>query len=213
LLMQVPLVAVTKTARPHQYARPTHEPRYRHSGFSAPGIQYPYEIKPIVSMPENKNGRQMPGSIHLPGWVGLLQERRRIGLRVESLTPWQSSVSAGIHCCTTPYHAKRNGVNCNCRFAAARPEFSTFIASRTEVPPTPRVPAKTTRRRRTALTVMRFHGPAIQNLIASGAFSTSVRKRAPPSRNASLATVLLSARLSLPARAGRPLADRIVNFS
>jgi hypothetical protein len=53
----------------------------------------------------------MPGSIHLPGWVGLLLERRRTGLRVESLTPWQSSVSAGIHCCTNPYHAKRNGVN------------------------------------------------------------------------------------------------------
>jgi hypothetical protein len=61
--------------------------------------------------PTNKNGRQMPGSIHLPGWVGLLQERLRTGLRVESLTPWQSSVSAGIHCCTNPYHAKRNGVN------------------------------------------------------------------------------------------------------
>jgi hypothetical protein len=53
----------------------------------------------------------MPGSIHLPGWVGLLLERRRTGLRVESLTPWQSSVSAGIHCCTNPYHAERNGVN------------------------------------------------------------------------------------------------------
>jgi hypothetical protein len=37
----------------------------------------------------------MPGSIHLPGWVGLLLERRRTGLRVESLTPQQSSVSAG----------------------------------------------------------------------------------------------------------------------
>jgi hypothetical protein len=61
----------------------------------------------------------MPGSIHLPGWVGLLQERRRTGLRVESLTPWQSSVSAGIHCCKNPYHAERNGVNSIWRTAAA----------------------------------------------------------------------------------------------
>jgi hypothetical protein len=72
----------------------------------------------------NKNGRQMPGSIHLPGWVGLLLERLRTGLRVESLTPWQSSVSAGIHCCTNPYHAKRNGVNSIWRPETVRPRFS-----------------------------------------------------------------------------------------
>jgi hypothetical protein len=73
--------------------------------------------------PQNKNGRQMPGSIHLPGWVGLLRERRRTDLRVESLTPWQSSVSAGIHCCTNPYHAERNGVNSIWRPAAVRSLF------------------------------------------------------------------------------------------
>jgi hypothetical protein len=61
----------------------------------------------------------MPGSIHLPGWVGLLLERRKTGLRVESLTPWQSSVSAGIHCCKNPYHAQRNAVNSIWRPAAA----------------------------------------------------------------------------------------------
>jgi len=78
----------------------------------------------LHSHPTNKNGRQMPGSIHLPGWVGLLLERLRTGLRVESLTPWQSSVSAGIHCCTNPYHAKRNGVNSICRPETVRPQFS-----------------------------------------------------------------------------------------
>jgi hypothetical protein len=65
----------------------------------------------------------MPGSIHLPGWVGLLLERLRTGLRVESLTPWQSSVSAGIHCYTNPYHANRNGVNSIWRLEAAHRRF------------------------------------------------------------------------------------------
>jgi hypothetical protein len=74
--------------------------------------------------PANKNGRQMPGSIHLPGWVGLLLERLRTGLRVESLTPWQSSVSAGIHCYTNPYHANRNGVNSIWRLEASDRRFS-----------------------------------------------------------------------------------------
>jgi hypothetical protein len=81
----------------------------------------PMNPNPLLKGPKNKNGRQMPGGIHLPGWVGLLRERRRTGLRVESLTPWQSDVSAGIHCCTIPYHARRNGVNSNCRLAAAHP--------------------------------------------------------------------------------------------
>jgi len=67
----------------------------------------------------------MPGGIHLPGWVGLLLERRRSGLRVESLTPWQSSVSAGIHCCKNPYHAERNGVNSIWR-SRRRPTGSDF---------------------------------------------------------------------------------------
>src|ERR1700693_3715578 len=71
----------------------------------------------------------MPGSIHLPGWVGLLLERRRTGLRVESLTPRQSSVSAGIHCCKNPYHAERNGVNPIWRPVTDRPP-SIFALSR-----------------------------------------------------------------------------------
>jgi hypothetical protein len=78
----------------------------------------------LSSLPRNKNGRQMPGSIHLPGWVGLLLERLRTGLRVESLTPWQSSVSAGIHCCRNPYHVERNCVNSICHTAAFLPRFS-----------------------------------------------------------------------------------------
>ena len=76
----------------------------------------------------------MPGSIHLPGWVGLLLERLRTGLRVESLTPWQSSVSAGIHCCTNPYHANRNGVNSIWRLETTRPRFSWSNRPRSKNP-------------------------------------------------------------------------------
>jgi len=91
----------------------------------------------------------MPGSIHLPGWVGLLLERRRTGLRVESLTPRQSSVSAGIHCCKNPYHAKRNGVNCIWRPTTDRPQYSRPIEQSTAFRLRPCVRANTAPRSRT----------------------------------------------------------------